>query len=96
MKKKVFFSYLISGIPKCPYMGFFRKCSMFHRNIPLRDILKSKELKIKTMFMYFCLRFYATFKLKKFEPLLFKINTCLQKSTTCIALLSEQIFSVNI
>ena len=30
------------------------------------------------------LRYYATFKVRKFESFLYKINTCLQKTTTCI------------
>ena len=34
--------------------------------------------------------------LSKFESLFYKINTCLQKATTCIGLQAEQIFSVNI
>ena len=42
------------------------------------------------------LRYYATFKVRKFESLFYKINTCLQKTTTCIGLQVEQIFSVNI
>ena len=42
------------------------------------------------------LRYYATFKVRKFESLFYKINTCLQKTTTCIGLRAEQIFSVNI
>ena len=37
----------------------------------------------------------ATFKVRKFESLFYKINTCLQKTTTCIGLQAEQIFSVN-
>ena len=41
------------------------------------------------------LRYYATFKVRKFESLFYKINTCLQKSTACIGLKAEQIFSVN-
>ena len=40
-------------------------------------------------------RYFATFKVRKFE-LLCKINTFLQKTTTCIGLQLEQIFSVNI
>ena len=32
----------------------------------------------------------------KFASLLYKINVCLQKTTTCIGLQAEQIFSVNI
>ena len=34
--------------------------------------------------------------LSKFESLFYKINTCLQKATTCIGLQAEQIFSVTI
>ena len=33
----------------------------------------------------FVLRYYATFKVRKFEWLFYKINTCMQKTTTCIA-----------
>ena len=40
-------------------------------------------------------RYYATFKVRKFEWLFYKINTCLQKTTTCIGLRAEQIFLVN-
>ena len=42
------------------------------------------------------LRYYATFKVRKFESLLYKIDTCLQNTTTCLRLWAEQIFSVNI
>ena len=35
-------------------------------------------------------------KVRKFESFFYKINTCLQKTTTCIGLRVEQIFSVNI
>ena len=42
------------------------------------------------------LRYYATFKVRKCESLFYKINTFLQKTTTCIGLQAEQIFSVNI
>ena len=42
------------------------------------------------------LRYYATFSVRKFESLFCKINTSLQKTTTCIGLQAEQIFSVNI
>ena len=45
---------------------------------------------------YGTLRFYITFKVRKFESLFYKINTCLQKATTCIGLRAEQIFSFNI
>ena len=42
------------------------------------------------------LRFYATFKVRKFESSFYKLNTFLQKTTTYIGLQAEQIFSVNI
>ena len=32
------------------------------------------------------LRYYATFKVRKFDSLFYKINTCLQKTTICIGL----------
>ena len=44
----------------------------------------------------FALRYYANFKEKKFESLFYKIDICLQKTTTCIGLQVEPIFSVNI
>ena len=37
------------------------------------------------------LRYYVTFKLKKFESLFYKINTFFKKTTTCIGLQAEQI-----
>ena len=37
----------------------------------------------------------TTFTVRKFELLFYKINACLQKTTTCIGLQAEQIFSVN-
>ena len=39
------------------------------------------------------LRYYATFKVRKFESLFYKINTSLQKAT---GLQADQIFSLNI
>ena len=42
------------------------------------------------------LRYYATFKVRKFESLFYKINTSLQKTTTCFGLRAEQMFFVNI
>ena len=42
------------------------------------------------------LSYYATFKVRKSESLFYKINTCLQKTTTCIGLRADEIFSVNI
>ena len=42
------------------------------------------------------LRNYATFKVRKFESLFYKINTRLQKTSVRIGLRAEQIFSANI
>ena len=47
------------------------------------------------MFDCNALRYYATFKVRKFESF-YKINTCLQKATTCNGLRAEQLFSVNL
>ena len=50
----------------------------------LRVFVPYRKLAIKL------LRYYATFRVRKFE------YTCLQKTSTCIGLQAEQIFSVNI
>ena len=42
------------------------------------------------------LRYYATFKVRKFESSFYKINPLLQKTNTCIGLRAKQIFLVNI
>ena len=42
------------------------------------------------------LKYYTTFKVRKFESLFYKINASLQKTTTCAGLQEEQIFSVNL
>ena len=39
-RKKNFFGYFISKIPNFSDMYFIRKCSMFHRSIPLIWTLK--------------------------------------------------------
>ena len=39
--------------------------------------------------------YYATFKVREFESLFYKINTFLQKTITCIRLRAKQIFLVN-
>ena len=43
----------------------------------------------KNMNQWNCLRYYATFNVRNFEPLFYKINACLQKTTTCIGLRGE-------
>ena len=59
----------------------------------LNYCLQMKEMSNQQITM--CLRYYATFKVRKFESLFNKINASLQKTTTCIGLQAEQIFSVN-
>ena len=46
-------------------------------------------------FLTLILRYYATFKVRKFESLFYKVNACLKKTSTWIRLQAEQIFSVN-
>ena len=58
------------------------------------DSKKSKSIKYQEARRL--LRYYTTLKVRKFELLFYKINTCLQKTTTCIGFQVEQIFSVNI
>ena len=61
-------------------------------------------LSTKSNFRYFgtChlfhskLGYYAAFKVRKFEWLFNKINTCLQKTATCTGLQAEQIFSAEV
>ena len=48
---------------------------------------------IKHVFVYWATK--ATFKVREFESLFYKINIFLQKTTICIGLQVEQIFSVN-
>ena len=53
--------------------------------------------RIQNVFLLFWkfLRHYATFKVRKFESLFYKINTFLQKTTSYFGLRVEKIFSVN-
>ena len=48
------------------------------------------------LLLYLKLRYYATFKVRKFESLFYKINTCLLKTTTCTGYQGQDIFSVKI
>ena len=57
----------------------------------LKHLLRFTMIRIYTFLNEIKLRYYANFKVKKFELLFYKINTCLQKSTTCIGLETEQI-----
>ena len=54
---------------------------------------KIKHLKIKRLNQSKVLCYLQS---EKFESLFYKINTCLQKTTTCIGLQVEQIFSANL
>ena len=45
------------------------------------------------LIFFLVLRYYGIFKVRKFESSFYKINKCLQKTTTCIRLQTEQIFS---
>ena len=53
-------------------------------------------LSLKQQLVSIFLRYYATYKVRKFESLFCKINTLLQKTTTFIRLPAEQMFLVNI
>ena len=64
-------------------------CSVFNWKY-LFQVNLVQKLKIAS------LRYYATLKVRKCESLLYKVNRCLQKTTTCTGLRTEQIFSVNI
>ena len=62
----------------------------------LRKLNQTLRLKtLKRTLLLDTLRFYATFKVSKFESFFCKINTCSRKTMTCIGLQAEQIFSVN-
>ena len=50
----------------------------------------------KCFLMKAWLRYYATFKVRKFGSFFYKIKTCLQKPTTCIGLQADKALSVNI
>ena len=54
------------------------------------------KLRLPNLNFQFVLRYYATFKVRKFDSLFYKINTLLQKTNTCIGLRAKQIFLVNI
>ena len=45
---------------------------------------------------YITLMYYATFTVRKLESLFYKIDTLLQKTTACIRLQAEQIFTIKI
>ena len=45
---------------------------------------------ISSQKLFSFLRYYATFKVRKFESLFYKINSCFRKTTACIGLRAEQ------
>ena len=50
----------------------------------------SSSLRLKTPLTHLThLRYYATYKVDKFEPFFYKVNIFLQKTTTCIGLQAE-------
>ena len=56
------------------------------RKAAVRDLNTGLELILKVLFL----------KMRKHESLFYKINTCLQKTTTHTGLQTKQIFSVKI
>ena len=50
------------------------------------------KLRLPNLNFQFVLRYYATFKVRKFDSLFYKINTLLQKTNTCIGLRAKQIY----
>ena len=48
---------------------------------------KSNEQRAESFYL-------VTFKVRKFDSLFYKLNACLQRTTTCIGLQAEQIFSI--
>ena len=73
------------------------KCFLFH----IKNSFCSWDIYIFVLTFWLCrkklsLRCYATFKMRKLESLFYKINNFLQKTTTCIGLQAEQIFSIKI
>ena len=68
-----------------------RRC--FHMSWPIFFIWSYSA---RMCWRLFLLRYYATFKVRKFESLFYKVNIFLQTITTCIGLEAEQILSINI
>ena len=62
----------------------------------LRHLVHTSTNLHNQMTRLFWLRQYTVFKVRKLESLFYKINSCLQKTTTCIRLQTEQILSLNV
>ena len=81
---------------RIPFMFLKRDSLILYRNkLSLFFVfLENKQRCI--VFIKVSLRYYATFKVRKFESLFYKINTILRKTTNYIGLQANQIFSVNV
>ena len=80
-----------------PYLGpkaYLNSC--LHRHIQAYSGIFTNDSYNSINFLFFTLRYYATFKVRKSESLFYKINTFLQKITTCTGPQGEQILSVNV
>ena len=63
----------------------------------LRTLIRTLGLKtLKRTILLETLKYYATFKIRRFESFFYKMNIVLQKTISCIGLQAQQIFSVNI
>ena len=89
VKTKTNFKYLIGYLDKAirPLVLIMPKMCGYVKTFKVKEEEKDKNNK---------LRYYATFKARKSESFFYKINTCLQKTTTDIGLQAEQIFPVNV
>ena len=77
-------------------MAWYNVCKFVSNRVRVYLEIKLNESIGKLKELWKALRDNATFKVRKFESLFYKINACLQKTTTCIGLQEEQIFWVNI
>ena len=92
----LFFSYVFSFLKLSFIASLSKQGSPENVSVQTNDISINIALIIlyllKIYFRLRLLRYYATFKVRKFESLFFKLNTCLQKPATCIGLRAEQIY----
>ena len=65
------------------------------RDVIVVDIVLVFDI-VDLVLVFLLLRYYATIEVRKSESPFYKINTCLQKTTTCMGLQAEEKFSVNI
>ena len=92
----LFFSYVFSFLKLSFIASLSKQGSPENVSVQTNDISINIALIIlyllKIYFRLRLLRYYATFKVRKFESLFFELNTCLQKPATCIGLRAEQIY----